>query len=66
MMGWMWFGGFISFILLVVFILIAVWAIGRYGRYPGGNPEAINIVRERYARGEISKEEFDCLKKDLS
>jgi putative membrane protein len=65
-MGWMWFGGFISFMLLVVFIFIVLWAIGRFGKYPAGNPEAINIVRERYARGEISKEEFDRLKKDLS
>jgi uncharacterized membrane protein len=35
------------------------------GRSSRGNG-ALSIARERYARGEISKEEFDRIKKDLS
>ncbi len=66
MVGWMLFGGFISLILLVVFVIIIVWAIKRIGEHPGANIDTINILRERYARGDITKEEFDRMKKDLS
>jgi len=64
--GWMWFGGILSFILLIVFVLIVIWAIKRFGEHPGDNTDAIGILRERYARGEVTKEEFDRIKKDLS
>jgi len=45
---------------------LAVWVVARVtGRSSRGNG-ALSIARERYARGEISKEEFDRIKKDLS
>lgn len=52
-------------ILVVVGLFAAVrWLIAR-----GKNQQtdsALSILRERYARGEINKEEFDSRKKDLS
>ena len=34
------------------------------GRPPGNN--ALEIVKERYARGEITKEEYDNIRQDLT
>jgi uncharacterized membrane protein len=31
----------------------------------GSNSRAMDILKERYARGEISREEFEAMKKDL-
>jgi putative membrane protein len=40
------------------------WLV-RQGR--GSEPDAaLDILRQRYARGEISKEEFEAKKRDLS
>jgi putative membrane protein len=46
-------------------ITLIIWAIRRYsGRsYTQQNP--MDIARARYAKGEISKEQFEQIKKDL-
>lgn len=72
------FGGVLS-LLIWVFFMVAVIAILRRG-FRGGsgngwggwrdggerdNKRALDILRERYARGEIGKEEYLEKKKDL-
>ncbi|MBI3285634.1 MAG: SHOCT domain-containing protein [Burkholderiales bacterium] len=54
-------------ILPVVGIVLLVKLLWRSGGEPGRNGEknALDILRERYARGEIDKEEFDSKKRDL-
>jgi putative membrane protein len=43
-----------------------VWLVGRdFGRGPGEAGSALDILNERYARGEIGKEEFEQKKRDL-
>lgn len=65
MMGW--FGGGIMMIafwvLLVVFIVWIVREIS--GKNSRSNSNALDILKERYAKGEISKEEFESKKKDI-
>ncbi|MDP6781973.1 MAG: SHOCT domain-containing protein [Dehalococcoidia bacterium] len=39
---------------------------GGAGGGPGKETSALDIARNRYARGEIGKEEFEQLKRDLS
>jgi putative membrane protein len=38
-----------------------------HGRLPGGRPEsARDILDQRYARGELTKEQYDQMKRDLT
>ncbi len=52
-------------ILVVVGLVVAIrWLIAK-GK-PSRSDSALDILRERYARGEINKDEFEARKKDLS
>jgi putative membrane protein len=66
--GWpMFLGGLLFFGSLIALI---VWAVHRItDRRDGGTDRAktpLDYLKERYARGEITKEEFDRIKRDLS
>lgn len=63
------FGMMIMMLLFWVLIIVAVvlgirWLMGQ-GR-DSRSDSALEILRQRYARGEINKEEFDAKKKDLA
>ncbi len=68
MYWWMW---LIMIIFWIIIISLIVWAVVFFTRRvgPGGSYEsssrAVNIARDRYARGEISKEEFERIKAGL-
>lgn len=55
-----------------VIVALVVWGIKRLtGRDGSGSStsekrDPLDIAKERYARGEISREEFEQIKKDLS
>lgn len=52
-------------VLVVVGLVVAIrWVITK-GKTPRSD-SALDILRERYARGEINKDEFEAKKKDLS
>jgi putative membrane protein len=38
---------------------------GPWGHYHGGADSALEILRQRYARGEVNKEDYDRMRKDL-
>ncbi len=75
--GWgmrpMWWGtwGFGMMIMVVLFwgllivgVIVGIrWLLGQ-GKEPRSDA-AIGILRERYTRGEINKEEFEAKKRDL-
>jgi putative membrane protein len=63
---WTVVGGAFMVLFWGAVIGFAVWGITRLTRRPGNHNGALAIARERFARGEISKEEFDRIKKDLT
>ena len=78
--GWHGFGGggmLVMGLLMVLFwgglialAVAAVWAATRARRGGGGEHRApgraLEILQERYARGEVSREEFEQMRRDLS
>lgn len=65
--GWWW---LVMPIGMIIFwggiIALIVWAIRRFTGGRGGGGHAIDIARTRYAKGEISREEFERLRRDLA
>lgn len=70
--GWLW--GITGFLFMAAFwvgiillIFYGIRALSRSGSSGSGREtSALDIARNRYARGEISKEEYEQLKRDLS
>jgi putative membrane protein len=58
--GWMWLVGLLSMLLLVALVVAVMWAVTRRGstNHPDPTSRAREILDERYARGEISTEEY--------
>ena len=57
--------------LMVIFwgvvIALAIWGITQLSKNRSGSKSnALDIAKERYAKGEINKEQFEELKKDLN
>lgn len=68
--GWGWFG-FVHmvlwwFLIVLGIVVLVKWLVGS-GSGGRGSPEqrALEILAERYARGEIDKKEFEEKKRDL-
>ncbi len=66
--GGMWFGSVFWIVVLALLIWLVVKNINREDHYRGqNNPEtALDILKKRYAKGEISKEQFEQMKRDIS
>jgi len=69
--GWSWFGVVHMvlwwFLIVLGIVVLAKWLFGGggSGRAAGGEDRALAILRERFARGEIDKTEFEARKRDL-
>jgi putative membrane protein len=73
---WWVFGGLIPLLFFAALVGLAIWAVLRLSHRPTGwgmtsgppavRPDgALEVVRSRYARGEITREEFLQLSTDL-
>ncbi len=67
-MGW---GMGLAWILGIVVLIVIIWAVTRgintgQNATPTEKKSALDILKERYARGEINKEEFEEKKHVLS
>lgn len=78
MMGWSTFGeyglmgGFFGFFFMIFFWGLIIWVVVSFFQWvsrqeteENSNP-ALTILEERYAKGEITKEEFEEKKKDIT
>src|SRR3989344_2003190 len=68
--GWNGFGvlGWIPMVLFWIILILGVVALLRYLGKPGQHPDhrtPLEILKERYAKGEIEKKEFEAKKRDL-
>ena len=64
---WMFFN-FIFWILVVIgMILLIVWVVRQFSGHERGRGDetALDILKKRYVRGEISDEEFERMKKNI-
>ena len=52
--------------VVIVGIVLGIRWLMTQGREPHRTDTALDILRQRYARGDISKEEFEAKKKDLA
>lgn len=73
--GWDWgFGGGLLMALIgIAFVALVIWGIVRLTRHSGScstttttKQTPMDIAKERHAKGEITKEQFEQIKKDLN
>jgi len=68
MFGWHDMGmgmGIIMIIFWILVILVVVWLIQNSRRDKPSTESALEIAQKRYAKGEISKEQLDEIKRNI-
>jgi putative membrane protein len=67
--GWGWIGlGFLHMALFWVLVVLGIVVLAKW--LAGSGPEtgtgrALEILKERYAKGELTREQFEQMKRDL-
>ena len=67
--GFGWIGLLFNALVLVGVVVLIVWAVNRFtahGSQPSGGTSAREILQVRYARGEITREQYQQMLSDLS
>ncbi len=62
-MGWWWIIGLII-VVAIVWLVVKSMSTNSNPNLPSGK-SALDILKERYARGEIEKDEYERKKRDL-
>ena len=63
--GWGWIWLIFAFFWIVPWVFGRGWRGYRYRRWYRYDDGSYQILRERYAKGEITKEQFDQMMRDL-
>ncbi|MRR21205.1 SHOCT domain-containing protein [bacterium] len=65
--GWMLLGIVFWIFVITCVVLLVLWIVGKIGRgkHLLGEDPALEILNKRYARGEVTKELYEEMKKDI-
>jgi len=59
-------GGLMMIVFWILLIMFFIWVVKEIsGQFNNKHSKALEILQERYAKGEIDKEEFKSKQKDL-
>lgn len=58
------FGIFVWLLILVGIVMAVIWVVGP-SRGSGKSPSAMDILKQRYASGEISEEQYHRMKEEI-
>ena len=66
-MGWGWIGlGMAHMLLFWVLVIVGIVALARsFGNSAAPRRDSLDILNERYARGELTRDQFEQMKRDL-
>lgn len=67
--GWMFGGSLVMLLAWLVPIALVIWLASSWSRRSGQNSSgknALDMLKERYARGEIGQGEFDKMKREIT
>ncbi|MDA3900920.1 MAG: SHOCT domain-containing protein [Spirochaetes bacterium] len=63
------FGGLFMWIIFIAILALVIYVVVRMSKstptFKNHEDAPLDILKKRYARGEISKDDFDNMKKDL-
>ncbi len=73
MMGWGWAanpwwgiaGMVFGLAVLLGMVLLVIWAVRQLAPAGGTGSRALEILKERYARGELTREQYEQMRRDL-
>jgi putative membrane protein len=65
---WLFFHLLFWILIVIGIIWLIVWVVKQTGKHANGLAEetALDILKKRFAKGEISKEEYESMKKEIS
>ncbi|MDZ4338979.1 MAG: SHOCT domain-containing protein [candidate division NC10 bacterium] len=69
-----WGYGFFGWLMMLLFwgliiagaVLVIRWLVDQTRSPALGSETALDVLKRRYAKGEITKEQFDAMKRDLA
>jgi putative membrane protein len=66
--GYGYLGIFFWILLIVGVVLLVIWLVRKAPQWQQGRVDesAMDILKKRYAKGEINREEFEEMKKNIS
>lgn len=68
-MGWGWIGlGIVHMALFWILVVLGIVVLVRWlgdGSTPRGDRRPIDVLKERYAKGELTRDQFEQMKRDI-